>query len=93
MKINLTIRNCPRPLRFQCPKRWEELAHTEQPGVRQCNHCNCPVYFCASDKEVDEHAQAGHCIACEIADEISDESERSSAVVGMLEFPYYKATR
>lgn len=66
MKTELTIRNCDKIFRFQCPKLWDELSPTESAKVRHCSTCNLDVHFCKTDEETIEHARAGHCIAREI---------------------------
>lgn len=73
MKLLRTVRKCPATprrvrMRFECPRTWEGLAPTDDPGVRRCEACRQDVYFCATDEETREHARAGHCIAREEPD-------------------------
>lgn len=68
---HVDILNCgkgatePRRVRFSfiCNKRWETLLPTENAGERHCNACNSRVYQCATVREAEMHAHAGHCIA------------------------------
>lgn len=55
----------PPQVRFatECPKLWEELSPTAEPGVRQCGACNEAVYECRTRQEAEAHATAGHCVA------------------------------
>ncbi len=83
MKTKITVRNCPPPFRFKCPKTWDELASTEDPNVRHCDQCQQLVHLCPSDAETIAHAKAGHCIAREIP----DNSELPRLVVGQPSEP------
>lgn len=65
MRTERTIRNCSVSVKVPCPKTWEGLAPTSDPKVRHCGECGQEVYFCVTDAETLEHAQAGHCIARE----------------------------
>ena len=69
MKTNLTIRNCDRVFRFQCPQLWTDLSATETADIRHCAVCDREVFFCTTDEETIEHAKAGHCIARELPDD------------------------
>jgi uncharacterized protein (TIGR02996 family) len=55
----------PRRVRFSfvCERKWETLHPTEDAAVRHCNSCDSRVYQCATVKEAEAHARAGHCIA------------------------------
>ncbi len=44
------IQNCEVRFRFQCPKQWEALQQTSDPGVRSCSQCQKQVYLCASKR-------------------------------------------
>lgn len=57
------IQNCEVRFQFKCPKQWDALQPTAEPGVRACSQCQKSVYFCQSTEEVAHHAQQGHCIA------------------------------
>lgn len=57
------IQNCEVRFQFQCPKQWDALQPTAEPGVRACSQCQKSVYFCQSAEEAAQHAQLGHCIA------------------------------
>jgi uncharacterized protein (TIGR02996 family) len=58
------LENCPITFRFRCPKRWEQLATTEEGlTVRHCAECDKHVYYCDSIGEAQAHAWRGRCIA------------------------------
>jgi hypothetical protein len=48
---------------FQCPKQWEELAPTAEPGVRVCADCEENVHYCEDSASAELHARRGDCIA------------------------------
>lgn len=48
---------------FNCPKQWSELNATADPLVRDCEECGKPVYFVDSQKELEEAAAKGQCVA------------------------------
>ncbi|WPB82218.1 hypothetical protein KYC5002_24265 [Archangium violaceum] len=57
------IQNCQVRFQFKCPKQWDSLRETAEPGVRLCGQCHKQVYLCQSTQEAAEHARAGHCVA------------------------------
>lgn len=57
------IQNCQVRFQFRCPKQWDALQETAEPGVRSCGECHKQVYLCQSTQEAAEHARAGHCVA------------------------------
>jgi hypothetical protein len=63
---------------YECPRRWEELTPTADPGVRHCEGCHEAVYACGSRKEAEDHAQAGRCIsiAAALAARVGEEVSR-----------------
>ncbi|MBI5368816.1 MAG: hypothetical protein HZA54_17405 [Planctomycetes bacterium] len=63
-----TIRNCAFRFKFKCPLKWQNLDATEHDAVRHCRACNQHVYLCRTDEETIGHAQAGRCVARELAD-------------------------
>ncbi len=63
MRTDRTIRNCTVRIITPCPRRWEALRVTDDPGVRHCQVCARDVFFCSSTEETLEHARSGHCIA------------------------------
>jgi hypothetical protein len=65
MKTSRTIRNCLPTFHFVCPKRWDDLAATDDPAARHCDQCDRQVYLCTTDEQTIAHAKAGHCIARE----------------------------
>lgn len=48
---------------FVCERRWASLAPTEDAQIRTCDECRECVHHCASVREAEDHARAGHCIA------------------------------
>lgn len=58
-----TIQNCHRTFRKRCPKRWADLARTDNPDQRWCMVCERTVTFCLSDNELDRLSSAGQCVA------------------------------
>ncbi|HEY8377601.1 MAG TPA: hypothetical protein VIK91_13995 [Nannocystis sp.] len=48
---------------FVCERRWESLAPTGDVRIRACDECRERVHHCASVREAEAHARAGHCIA------------------------------
>lgn len=62
------IQNCPiatlDTIEFLkvCPRVWANLEPTEEAGVRHCPGCDQRVYACVTPREVEEHAEQGHCV-------------------------------
>lgn len=48
---------------YECPKRWEHLAVTDNVNERHCGACSKLVYRCESEVSLVRHIQAGHCVA------------------------------
>jgi len=46
-----------------CPRRWENLRATADPGVRACDACEQFVHYCSTMDEARRHAQRGECVA------------------------------
>lgn len=55
------IENCP--MAFECPKTWESLASTDNPGVRHCDTCRQNVTFCADADTLEKMTATGACVA------------------------------
>jgi hypothetical protein len=72
-------RDQPPQVRFatECPKLWEELTPTAEPGVRQCGACNEAVYECRTREEAEAHGAAGRCVA--VPSTIADAVQRDVA--------------
>ncbi|MEZ4322560.1 MAG: hypothetical protein R3F61_34150 [Myxococcota bacterium] len=51
------------PLAFECPRRWEAMALTDDPLVRACSACERSVYWVDDRDQAIEHARLGHCVA------------------------------
>ena len=84
MKTQKTIRNCSILVKYDCPKHWDNLDHTEVSTIRFCNTCDKKVYFCCSDEETIQHTKLGNCIAMEIP----SEGELPLLFVGRVESMY-----
>lgn len=50
-------------LAFRCSRRWFDLRATASEKVRHCDGCRREVHWCASDKELEAHAERGDCVA------------------------------
>ena len=50
-------------LRYQCSKRWDELASTENAEVRKCSECLREVHLCVDQTSLDAIATKGACVA------------------------------
>lgn len=57
------IERCPIQFEYPCPKRWELLQVTDEPGVRFCNGCGEKVYYCARITDAQRIARDGGCVA------------------------------
>ena len=50
--------------RFQCDRRWEDLAMIAgKPDVRYCDGCEKPVFHCTTYDQLADHLAASHCVA------------------------------
>ena len=47
---------------FECPRSWETMMPTANPGVRRCDGCDADVHDCATIRDAAVHAQLGRCI-------------------------------
>jgi uncharacterized protein (TIGR02996 family) len=54
-------------LHFECPRRWDSLSPTGDPGVRHCSDCAKPVYFVTSIDEARDRGMRHECIAIDAA--------------------------
>ncbi len=69
---------------FVCDKRWDEMAVTDDNGVRFCEQCKQNVHYCDTIMDARKHAGVGHCVAVDLG-VIRHEQDLSSlqmAVVG-----------
>jgi uncharacterized protein (TIGR02996 family) len=57
------IENCGLEFRFECPRQWEALRHTENAAVRFCDACERRVYYCQTVGEARSLARLGECVA------------------------------
>jgi hypothetical protein len=55
--------NCPNAFEFVCPRYWESLEPTADPGIRFCGICQQQVYRCTTPLEFVSHGELGHCVA------------------------------
>ncbi|HVK14925.1 MAG TPA: TIGR02996 domain-containing protein [Gemmataceae bacterium] len=51
---------------FSCPKRWEALTATEDPGVRFCDSCQRSVHYSKTMSEARGNAWSGRCVAVQL---------------------------
>lgn len=57
------VARCGVTFDFRCPKRWEDLARTEDELVRHCDACAQPVYFCTDLVQVRTRGAQQQCVA------------------------------
>ncbi len=55
--------SCVNMFEFVCPMRWNALEHTGDPTRRHCNQCQRDVHLVANEKEFENRAQRGDCVA------------------------------
>lgn len=55
--------NCRHAFEFVCPRYFDSLQPTEDPGVRFCPACREKVFFCRSPLDFVSHGEQGHCVA------------------------------
>lgn len=55
--------NCDNAFEFVCPRKWESLSQTEEPGVRFCGVCSQNVYLCETPLEFVSQGNLGRCVA------------------------------
>jgi uncharacterized protein (TIGR02996 family) len=60
------VENC-RLFEYACPKRWENMAVTHEPGVRFCDACQKPVYYSETIEEARRNAWDDRCVAVELS--------------------------
>ncbi len=89
--INL-IRNCTVKFRKVCPRTWEQLSPTPARAVKFCGTCEREVFWCETDADALEHAQAGHCIAKPTPD-LSGLPAAGFVILGKPKVPPRKPTR
>jgi uncharacterized protein (TIGR02996 family) len=54
-------------LELVCPMRWDQLEPTDREGARLCRACNTEVTYCTTIEQAATAAQAGRCIAIDLA--------------------------
>ena len=55
--------SCVNMFEFVCPMKWEALTATHDPTRRHCNQCQRDVHLVANEKEFENRAQTGDCVA------------------------------
>jgi len=80
--IPASIRNCW--FSFECPVRWEALAATLDPDVRNCGRCDRDVLLWRTETEFNRHA-AAKCVTVPVPDD-----RGGSMMVGKPESPPYR---
>ena len=67
MRLSLTtpdeVWNCPDPVEFRCPRRWEDLEATPDGGVRHCPTCREDVYWSPTPADFVRNGAQGRCVA------------------------------
>jgi len=76
---NALIQKCP--LRYRCPRLWNELEETEVDSVRFCNECERDVFLCLTEESYQKAIEQGLCVA--LQSEVEEE-----LVLGMPETVY-----
>ena len=62
---------------FKCSVTWRDLSEIENTyKVRYCTECETAVHLCLNEREFEEHAVKGHCVA--YLERTSDENARLS---------------
>jgi uncharacterized protein (TIGR02996 family) len=59
------VENCSL-FEYACPKRWDNMEVTHEPGVRFCDTCRKPVYYSPTIEEARRNAWDGRCVAVEL---------------------------
>lgn len=54
-------------LELVCPMRWDKLEPTDREGVRRCGACDTEVTYCTTIDQAATAAQAGRCVAIDLA--------------------------
>lgn len=55
--------SCTTQLELECPMRWDALELTVDPEVRFCHACQRGVHLVANQREFENRAEAGDCVA------------------------------
>ncbi len=81
---DVLIRNCARVrgedfFDYKCPLKWDNLAATEQDGVRFCDQCQREVYLVATDEELGRAVRLNQCIAMEIPEDLQARAYRANS--------------
>ncbi len=53
---------------FECPKKWDALELTNDGDTRFCKSCERSVYRVTSEREFDEYAARGECVALDLVE-------------------------
>lgn len=80
----LDIENCAADWEYQCPKRWDELTMTQRSSERFCESCNDTVYFCTSEKQLQEHTSQRRCVAFDLRDRVSSTEDDNELAIRVL---------
>lgn len=59
----MELANCTFKFQFQCPRHWESLRETNDPGIRICDSCLESVRICRNRDELDRASVRGECVA------------------------------
>lgn len=84
METGTKIGNCK--FIFKCPKQWDELEETKNPGVRFCNACDRGVYLAEDEETVALLASLDKCVAYR-PEHVSIDDPDDDCFVGMVVSP------
>jgi uncharacterized protein (TIGR02996 family) len=81
------IELCESQFAFQCPKQWDKLRPTDEPGVRFCDACSENVYYSHTIEEARQHAWRFRCVAVDAGVERKEGDLERPLVLGRLFVP------
>jgi uncharacterized protein (TIGR02996 family) len=82
------VENCSL-FQYQCPKRWETLATTDEPAVRFCDSCQKPVFYSKTIEEAQQHAWSGRCVAVQLGNQRKEgDLEQEFVTMGEIVVPW-----
>jgi len=55
--------NCEHAFEFRCPRSWDALEASDDPGVRYCDECKESVTMCQTPEEFIRLGNLGQCVA------------------------------
>lgn len=73
---------------FTCPKSWERLVPTNNPGIRHCPQCDRDVHLALTESHFRTHAEERHCVAVRVLKPEGDKEADPRYIVGSVGAPY-----